>query len=134
MALDPGMIREERFIVDESLTAAAYGGQRLAPVLSTPHMIAFMEGTAHKLVLEHIAPGQSSVGSLVNIRHLAATPVGMGVRVRAELVEVDGRRLRFLVKAWDDMDKIAEGEHERFIIDWERFMAGVARKVDAAGR
>ena len=75
-----------------------------------------------------LPPGQSTVGTLVNIRHLAATPVGMAVRFRAELVEVDLRRLLFKVEAWDEVEKICEGQHERFIIDLERFLAGVDKK------
>jgi len=110
------------------VTAATFDGTRLAPVLSTPHLIGFMEGTAHQLVVKYLDPKQSSVGLSVNIRHLAATPVGMRVRMLVELVEVAGRRLRFKMTAWDEVDKIAEGEHERYIIDWERFMAGVAKK------
>jgi fluoroacetyl-CoA thioesterase len=73
------------------------------------------------------------VGSLVNVRHLAATPVGMQVRIRAELLEVDGRRVRFKVEAWDAVDKIAEGEHERFIIDKARFNERLEKKRKAIG-
>jgi predicted thioesterase len=87
-----------------------------------------LESTAHSAILPYLAEGQSSVGSLVNIRHLAATPVGMRVRFRAELVEVDGRRLRFKVEAWDEIDKIADGEQERFLIDLARFKERVEKK------
>jgi predicted thioesterase len=59
---------------------------------------------------------------------MAATPAGMQVRIRAELLEVQGRKLLFKVEAWDEVEKIAEGEHERFIINWERFMKGVTEK------
>lgn len=65
---------------------------------------------------------------MINIRHLAATPIGMEVHIRAELINVDGRRLCFKVDAWDEMEKIGEGDHERFIIDCDRFMARVEKK------
>ncbi len=65
---------------------------------------------------------------LVNVRHLASTPIGMKVRFRSELLEIDRRRLRFKVEAWDEVEKIAEGEHERFIIDWEKYYLRLAEK------
>jgi fluoroacetyl-CoA thioesterase len=103
----------------------------MAPVLATPRLISFMERTAHLAVLPYLAEGQSTVGVHVDVRHLAATPVGMEVRFRAELVEVDRRRLRFKVEAWDEVEKIGEGEHERFIIDWQRFLDGIEKKRQA---
>jgi fluoroacetyl-CoA thioesterase len=90
-----------------------------------------MERTAHETILPYLPEGQTSVGAVVNIRHLAATPVGMTVRFRAELLEVDGRRLRFKVEAWDQIDKIGEGEHERFIIDRARFNDRLEKKRQA---
>jgi fluoroacetyl-CoA thioesterase len=128
MTIEPGLIGELNITVQDSDTARSSGGESLPPVLSTPTMIGLMERTAHQAILPHLAAGQTSVGALVNIRHLAATPVGMAVRFRAELLEVDGRRLRFKVEAWDDVDKIGEGEHERFIIDGARFNDRLEKK------
>ena len=132
MAIEPGLIHEMTMVVEEKHTAAAVaknsGIEHLAPVLSTPHLVSLMEPTAHAAVIPFLEPGQSGVGAMVQIRHLAATPVGMQVRIRAELLEVQGRRLLFKVEAWDEVEKIAEGEHERFIIHWERFMEGVTKK------
>jgi fluoroacetyl-CoA thioesterase len=68
------------------------------------------------------------VGTVVNVRHLGATPVGLPVRFRAEVVEVDRRRVRFKVEAWDSVEKVGEGEHERFIIDKDRFNERLAQK------
>lgn len=127
MALEPGLKGELTLVVEDQHTAAAYGSG-LVPVLSTPHLVALLESAAKETVQPYLKEGQSTVGTLVNVRHLAATPVGMQVRACAELVEVDGRRLRFRVEAWDEREKVAEGEHERFVIDWERFMARVAQK------
>ena len=121
MTIEPGITNEIKMTVQEADTARASGGETLPPVLSTPRMISYMERTAHEALLHYFSEGQTSVGSVVNIRHLAATPVGMQVRFRAELQSVDGRRLCFRVEAWDEVDKIGEGEHERFLIDKVRF-------------
>ncbi len=129
MPLEPGLVGELSMIVQESDTARSSGGESLPPVLSTPRMISRMELTAHTAMQPYLAEGQTSVGTLVNIRHLGATPVGMQVRFRAELLEVDRRRLRFKVEAWDEVEKIGEGEHERFIIDKDRFDSRLAEKI-----
>ncbi len=131
MAIEPGLVGELDLMVQESDTARASGGESLPPVFSTPRLVSLLERTAHTAILPYLVEGQSSVGALVNIRHLAATPVGMQVHARAELLEVDGRRLRFKVEAWDELDKIAEGEHERFLIDMARFKERVEKKAQA---
>ena len=127
MPIEPGLTNEITHIVAESDTAAVYGSG-LAPVLSTPHLIALMEGAAQTMLTPYLEPGQSSVGTGIDIRHLAATPVGMSVRIRAEVTEVALPRVCFHVQAWDAVEKIGAGEHERFIVDTARFMARVARK------
>lgn len=129
MALEPGLVNEISITVAESDTARVSGGETLPPVLSTPRMISYMERTAHQALLPYLPEGQTSVGTLVNIRHLGATPVGMQVRFRAELVEVDRRRMRFKVEAWDAVEKVGEGEHERFIVDKGRFDERLAQKI-----
>jgi predicted thioesterase len=85
-------------------------------------MIGLMEFTASKSVAEHLEKGQSTVGTIVNVKHLAATPVGMEVYCESELVDINRRRLVFNVKAYDECGLIGEGVHERFIIDVEKFM------------
>ncbi len=126
--MEPGLVGETKIVVSQDLTAEASNVEGMAPVLATPRLISFMERTAHLAVLPYLAEGQSTVGIHVDVRHLAATPVGMEVRFRAELIEVDRRRLRFKVEAWDEVEKIGEGEHERFIIDWQRFLDGIEKK------
>jgi predicted thioesterase len=124
MALEVGMINEETWVVQEADTTAAFAAQRgldLPPVLSTPRMISWMETTCYKLVASSLDADQTTVGAVVNVRHLAATPQGAKVRTRGELLEVNGRRLLYKVEAWDGLEKIGEGEHERFIIDRARF-------------
>lgn len=128
MTFEPGLVNEINIIVQESETARASGGETLPPVLSTPRMIGYLERTAHLGVLPYLKEGQTTVGTVVNVKHLAATPVGMAVRFRAELTALEGRRLLFKVEAWDAVEKIAEGEHERFIIDTARFDKRLAEK------
>ncbi len=130
MEIQPGLQTEIEHVVTEQETAASYGSG-LVPVLSTPHLIALMEGAARTAVAPYLAEGQTTVGTQVNMRHLAATPVGMKVRIKATLTEARGRRLRFSVEAFDEVEKIGEAEHERFIIDTERFMRRVREKAGA---
>jgi predicted thioesterase len=128
MPIEPGLVNEIKIKVTDDMTAEASDVAGMAPVLATHRMISYLERTAHMAVFPLLAEGQSTVGTLVNVRHLAATPVGMEVRLRAELVEVDRRRLLFKVEAWDEVEKIGEGQHERFIIDVQRFLGGVEKK------
>jgi fluoroacetyl-CoA thioesterase len=128
MTIEPGLVGELTHTVTESDTAAAYGSG-LVPVLSTPHLIALMEGAAQAAIKPWLDEGSTAVGTRVDMRHLAATPVGMQVRIRAELLEVDRRRLRFRVEAWDEVEKVGEADHERFIIDRARFLARVEEKA-----
>jgi fluoroacetyl-CoA thioesterase len=132
MPLEPGLKGEISRVVTDSDTAAAYGSG-LVPVLSTPHLIALMESTSQSVIEPYLDSGQTAVGTHIDMRHLAATPVGMKVRVQAELVEVDGRRLRFHVEAWDELERVGEAEHERFIVDRARFLKRVAEKASPAG-
>ena len=112
--------------VTPDLTAARIGSG-LVEVFATPMMIALIEQTCLESVLPYLEEGQGTVGTLVNVTHSAATPVGMRVWCDSELVEVDRRRLVFSVKAYDECGLIGEGSHERFIIDTAKFQA----KIDA---
>ncbi len=132
MSLEPGLKAEISQVVAHSDTAAAYGSG-LVPVLSTPHLIALMERASQSIVEPYLDDTQTAVGTHVDMRHLAATPVGMTVRVQAELIAVDGRRLRFHVEAWDEHERVGEAEHERFIIDRARFLKGVNEKSPSDG-
>jgi predicted thioesterase len=128
MPIEPGLTGELTLTVQESHTARHSGGETLPPVFSTPNVIRLLERTSHTTILPYLSEGQGSVGTVVNIRHLAATPVGFTVRTRTEVLEVEGRRVKFKVEAWDNFEKIAEGEHERFIIDLGRFIDRVEKK------
>ena len=105
---------ESTLMVQAQHTASHLGsGSRGVDVLATPVMIGLMEDAARHLVDPLIEPGQMTVGVNLNITHLAATPIGMQVTARAELVAVDGRRLTFNVEAHDEQDKVGEGTHTR---------------------
>ena len=99
-----------------------------ARVLGTPWLIAYLEMTARNLVKPYLLDGQDTVGTQVNVKHLAATPMGMQARFEAEVTEVGDRRVSFRVEAWDEMDKIAEGTHERAIINVARFASRLQSK------
>ena len=106
----------------------ALGSGSLA-VFATPAMIALMEKTARLSVAPFLEDGQSTVGTLVNVKHLSASPVGMKITCRTELKEIDRRRLVFHVECSDEAGIIGEGEHERFIIDEAKFMAKTEAKL-----
>ena len=100
-------------------------------VFSTPSMTRFVEMTAQSLAKPHLKPGQGQVGTFVNIRHMAATPIGKQVRCEAELVAIDRRRLTFKAKVFDDVEQVGEAEHERFVIDLDKYMARLKAKIEA---
>ena len=127
MAILPGVNHEENLVVSEEM-AISFLGLDAARVLSTPHLIAFLEMASRNLIKRFLEAGEDSVGTLVNVRHLAATPIGMGLRLRAEILSVEGRRVMCRVDAWDDREKVGEGTHERFVIDVARFGERVRAK------
>ncbi|MDR0928075.1 MAG: thioesterase family protein [Ignavibacteria bacterium] len=126
--LTTGLLGEKHEIVTPQNTAAALGSGGL-PVYATPAMVALMEGACVAALDGALSAGFSTVGTALNIKHIAATPLGMSVRAIGKLVEVDGKRLIFEVEAFDDMRKIGEGTHERYVIENERFM-GKLQKVN----
>jgi len=93
----------------------------LPPVLATPIMVLVMENAALNAVRAYLAPGESALGTVVDIRHLAATPVGQHVTAEAEVTEVDGRRIAFTIRAKDGTELIGVGTHERMVIDLAKF-------------
>lgn len=114
--------------VNENQTASAWGSG-LLPVYATPALIVLMESTAAKSVESYLDEGYSTVGTLVNIKHIAPTPPGMEVRCESELIEIDRKRLVFKVTAYDEKEMIGEGIHERFIINKVKFMAKASEKA-----
>ena len=108
--------------VTSANTASALGSGDV-PVFGTPALVALMEAAAMKALAGHLAPEETSVGTWLDIAHLAATPVGSEVRAEAELVAVEGRKLTFTVLAHDDRQKIGEGRHQRVRVARDRFLA-----------
>jgi len=128
-AVKIGAINERKIKVDSSQTTSfLWEGEN---VLSTPSMIAEMEETCRLLLKEQSVqePEWDSVGTIVDIRHLAATPVGAEVSMRAKVVSVEGRRVMFEVEARDELEKVGEGRHERFIINIPNFRAKFNEKL-----
>jgi predicted thioesterase len=126
--LQPGVSHETVKTVTRE-DAIHFLGDGVTPALSTPAMIMNLEITARDAALPHLEPGQDTVGIVVHVSHLAATPVGMKVTYRATLTEIDRRRLTFAVEAYDEKDKIAEGTHQRFIIDVARYAERLKAKI-----
>ncbi|MBK6005348.1 thioesterase family protein [Ramlibacter ginsenosidimutans] len=109
--------------------ASQFKDPMLPPVLSTPVMIMAMENAALAALKPYLAPGETAVGSHVDVRHLAATPVGRRITAHAEVTGVEGRRITFTVRATDGDEEIGAGTHERALIDLQRFAAQLAQKV-----
>lgn len=122
MELEPGLVGEIRRLVTESTSAERYGNAGFA-VLGTPALVGLFEEAGMSALAGALAPGQGTVGTRVNVRHLAATPIGEEVRATARLVTVDGRRLVFALEAADAVRPIADGEMERFVVDVARFLS-----------
>ena len=118
---------EAGFVVSEADTAERWGSG-LVPVLATPGLVALMERAAVQALAGHLGSGQTSVGTRIDIHHLAATPVGKYVRARAVLREVKGRSLLFNIEAWDETERIGEATHERGVVDTERFISRASAK------
>lgn len=114
--------------VTDKDTAKVFGSGTLL-VLATPRMLALMEEASYKCVADELDEGSSTVGTHLDVKHLAATPVGMKVKVESTLEEADGRRLVFDVKAYDEVGLIGEGKHERFVVFSEKFVAKTYAKL-----
>ena len=127
MSLTVGSKGRAEVLVTEDKTAAAVGSG-LVPVFATPYMIALMENAAVNAVQAGLEEGQGTVGTRLEVTHDAATPVGMKVWAEAELTAVEGKKLTFTVRAFDEAGPIGGGTHERFIITVDRFLAKAEAK------
>jgi fluoroacetyl-CoA thioesterase len=133
--LSPGLEFEFNYTVPENKTVPALYPeadefQRMPRVFATGFMVGFIEWACIRALVPYLDwPRQQTVGTHINVSHVAATPVGMAVSARVRLIEVDGKRLSFEVEARDEIDVIGRGTHERFIIDFDRFNQRVQKKV-----
>ena len=127
--LEAGIKGTKEIMVTNENTEKTMGSGTL-DVFATPAMIALMENTAYESVASELEEGSGTVGTALNVKHVAATPVGMKVTCETELIKVDGRALTFSVKAFDEKGLIGEGEHERFIVFNEKFQAKADAKLE----
>lgn len=128
-----GLSGKQSITVTETLTARHIGSGSV-DVYATPAMIALMESAALSAIDHLLAEGQTSVGTKIEVRHLAATPLGQLVRARAEVKAVEGRKVTFLVQAWDERELIGEGKHVRLVINEAGFIKRVQSKLDYISR
>lgn len=121
MAIEIGMKGSASALVEKEDTAQVVGSGDLL-VYATPYMVALMEGAACECISGILEPGESSVGISMNVAHTSATPVGMEVRAEAEVTAVEGRKISFQIRAFDEAGEIGNAVHERFVIKAERFL------------
>ena len=120
--MEVGLKYESTVVVSPSNTAATMGSGDM-DVFATPAMVALMENAAMLAVAAHLPEGSATVGTQMNTSHIKASPLGATITASAELIEVEGRKLTFAVKAWDEKGTIGEGVHTRFVVDRERFLS-----------
>jgi predicted thioesterase len=120
--MEVGLKYESTVVVSPSNTAATLGSGDM-DVFATPAMVALMENAAMLAVAAHLPEGSATVGTQMNTSHIKASPLGATITASAELTEVEGRKLTFAVKAWDEKGTIGEGVHTRFVVDRERFLS-----------
>ncbi|RAI44777.1 thioesterase family protein [Rhodoplanes roseus] len=136
--LTPGLTHRLAFAIPASKTVPylypeAPEFQAMPEVFATGFMVGLMEWACVQLLAPHLDAGEGSLGTHIDVSHLAATPPGLTVTVEAECVAVDGRKLAFRVKAHDGVDPIGEGRHERVVVAWDKFNARVGDKAARAG-
>jgi fluoroacetyl-CoA thioesterase len=136
-SLQPGATAQHSFRVPAEKTvpylyAEAREFQQMPTVFATGFMVGLMEWTCLHVLAAHLEEGEGSLGVHINVSHLAATVPGQTVTVDAQCIKIDGRRVYFHVKAHDGLDLIGEGEHERMIVNWEKFEQRVNDKAKRA--
>jgi len=124
----PGLVGTAELVVGEEHTAPRVGSGRVA-VLATPVMINLIEAAALKAAEGLLPEGHQSLGTRLDVKHYAATPVGMRIKATAEVVKVEGRQIYFVVRAEDEKEPIGDGTHERVVVNVERFDKRVQRKI-----
>ncbi|MCU1237888.1 MAG: Thioesterase superfamily [Candidatus Solibacter sp.] len=129
MANIPVGTRGEQVRLVTTENAISFLGLEGARVLSTPHLIGLMEWTCRETVFRLLDPGYDTVGTHVNVAHLAAVPIGATVSFSAEVLSASDRRIQFRVEAFDEREKIGEGTHERAIINIAKFATRMAEKL-----
>jgi len=126
--LKPGLVGHAELTVGEEHTAPRVGSGKVH-VLATPVMINLFEAAALAACEHLLPPGHQSLGTVLDVRHIAATPVGMKVRARAEVIAIEGRTISFRIEAHDERELIGDGRHERVVVNVEKFDQRVRRKL-----
>ncbi|MBS4900029.1 MAG: thioesterase family protein [Clostridiales bacterium] len=124
---EKGIKGKKEFVVTDDCTARAMGSGSLE-VYATPSMISHMENVAASSIEKYLEPGQASVGTFINVRHLAAVRPGSKVIVESRLTDIDRKKMSFEIKVYDETGIIGEGEHDRFIIEVDKFMKKVEER------
>ena len=137
--LRPGLIHSETIMVTDRLLGPEMADffsnfAAMPPVFATAYLVAFVEWTCVRVLAPHLMDGEHTVGTRVDLSHSAATPVGMKATAAIELLERDGRKLRFKVTCRDECDEVGAGFHERFVIDEARFLSRLAEKRGSRAR
>lgn len=130
-AFQPGMTHELAVKTHPEDSAQKFY-PHLPDVFATPFLVGLMERVSAELINMHLQPGEQSVGIAMDLKHMAATPLGMQIRVKTEVIAVEGRKLTFRLEAYDEVEKIGEANHERFIIQAAKFNARIAEKAKKA--
>jgi fluoroacetyl-CoA thioesterase len=125
--VDIGRSYQSQTRVEEWMTAEKAGNKGV-DVLSTPMLLQLIEEAATHCLAPMLSEGEVSLGSHIDLTHLAPTPVGFIVRIEVEIIGVDGRRVNFAVAAFDEREKVAEGTHERYVIDRAKFLSNLEEK------
>jgi fluoroacetyl-CoA thioesterase len=124
----PGMTHELKVKTKPEDSAQKFY-PHLPDVFATPFLAGLMERVSAELINMHLQPGEQSVGISMDLKHMAATPLGMEIRVKTEVTAVEGKKLTFRLEAYDEVEKIGEATHERFVIQADKFNSRVAQKA-----
>jgi len=130
-SLKPGLSTTKKIVVDADRCIGFMGKEGM--VYATPRMVSDVEYTCRDFLLEHLDPGEDSVGAHVSIDHLAATPLGLSVTVEAKIVEVDRRRVTFEFEVQDPVELAGKGKHVRFVVETAKTRERLAAKRAKAG-
>lgn len=132
LKIEPGLRGSLSWQVTEDRTARHIGSGALR-VFATPAMVLLIERACVQLLQPLLPEGKSTVGVGIQVRHLAPTPLGMTVRAEVEVIAVEGNRIRLRAEVWDEVERVGEAEHERAVIEVERFLNRVQDKVERRG-
>lgn len=127
--LESGMFIEKEIHTTPDMAASRFHGSS-PRVLSTPSLITFMQTTCADLMAPFLDKGEMAVSTRLEMSHLASTPIGMNIIIRAEITRIEGKQVYFKVQAFDEIEKITEGYNDMYIIDEERFERGIKRKLE----